>query len=450
MRKFFLFFAVFIFIFSSVFCFALETVDDIHTKHFTNKPVKYSLTQVVNLATSNNSLIKAAMKSLKAVQEEKTESFTDFLPKFSAEYGYMGFKDDPVFKGFGGPGNEIISSHQELYHWNITVLQPLFTGFALTNKHKKADLDIKLEKIKKEKVIIDIIKEAKVAYFNLLLTQKIASVTKETVESLISHKNNAEKFYNQGIIPYNDLLRAEVALANVIQNNEKAAASVKIAESALNILIDKNFNSNTDVYDIDQIPPFNTALKILIKQAMDNRPELKEIDILIKQLACGIKMAESQYYPQVGLMAQYREEGDSPAVDSNEHTNRFNTILTVNAKWTFFEWGKTKASVAKIKYEKQKIIEQLRDIKNKIKLETKSTYLTLNVAKKNIKTAKRSLSQAQENWRITNVQYKQQVATSTEVLDARTFLTGAETNYYKALYGYMISLAKLNRSIGSR
>ncbi|MCD4778353.1 MAG: hypothetical protein K8R12_05220 [Desulfobacterales bacterium] len=40
------------------------------------------------------------------------------------------------------------------------------------------------------------------------------------------------------------------------------------------------------------------------------------------------------------------------------------------------------------------------------------------------------------------------MTTSTEVLDARTFLTRAETNYYSALYGYMISLAELERAVG--
>jgi len=65
-----------------------------------------------------------------------------------------------------------------------------------------------------------------------------------------------------------------------------------------------------------------------------------------------------------------------------------------------------------------------------------------------IQTAQKSLVQAKENWRITNLQYQQQMTTSTEVLDARTFLTQAETNYYGALYGYMISLAELERAVG--
>jgi len=72
------------------------------------------------------------------------------------------------------------------------------------------------------------------------------------------------------------------------------------------------------------------------------------------------------------------------------------------------------------------------------------------VANKNIATAGQALVQARENWRISNLQYRQQIATSSEVLDARTFLTQADTNYYNALYGYMIFLSKLERSVGRK
>ena len=74
--------------------------------------------------------------------------------------------------------------------------------------------------------------------------------------------------------------------------------------------------------------------------------------------------------------------------------------------------------------------------------------VNLPVSRKNIRTAEESLGQAKENYRITNLQYQQQITTSTEVLDARTFLSQAETNYYGALYGYMISEAELERAVG--
>ncbi len=70
------------------------------------------------------------------------------------------------------------------------------------------------------------------------------------------------------------------------------------------------------------------------------------------------------------------------------------------------------------------------------------------VAKVNVETAKKSLVQAKENFRVTTEGYKVQVNTSTDVLDARTYLTQSEMNYYGALYGYHIALAALKRAVG--
>jgi outer membrane protein TolC len=90
----------------------------------------------------------------------------------------------------------------------------------------------------------------------------------------------------------------------------------------------------------------------------------------------------------------------------------------------------------------------MKGVEDQIRLETKSAYLDLNVAANNIGTAREGLKQAKENARITDLQYRNQITTSTEVLDSRSFLSQAEANYYRSLYGYMVALAKLDRAVG--
>jgi outer membrane protein TolC len=122
----------------------------------------------------------------------------------------------------------------------------------------------------------------------------------------------------------------------------------------------------------------------------------------------------------------------------------------MTATWRFFEWGKTGADIEKQKFAKRALMEKIKGVEDRIRLEIKSAFLDLQVAQKNIGTAREGLGQARENSRITNLQYKNQVTTSTEVLDSRTFLSQAETNYYRALYGYMVALANLERAVGRR
>ena len=55
---------------------------------------------------------------------------------------------------------------------------------------------------------------------------------------------------------------------------------------------------------------------------------------------------------------------------------------------------------------------------------------------------------AEENFRISQERYKEQVATATEVLDAQTRLTEAKTNYTNALVIYNLAQANLIRAMG--
>jgi len=106
--------------------------------------------------------------------------------------------------------------------------------------------------------------------------------------------------------------------------------------------------------------------------------------------------------------------------------------------------------VRKASHQRAALKEKIQGVTDSILLEVRDTFQKLKVAETNIHTAREALVQAKENFRITNLQYREGVTTSTEVLDARTFLTQAEVNLNKALYGYRIAEAKLKRAVGEK
>ena len=87
-------------------------------------------------------------------------------------------------------------------------------------------------------------------------------------------------------------------------------------------------------------------------------------------------------------------------------------------------------------------------MKDMVTLEVKKAYLYIQDSEKNIVVAEKAIEQAEENFRINEERYKEQIATSTEVLDAQTLLTQARTNYYNTLNVYNIAKAKLERAMG--
>ena len=83
-----------------------------------------------------------------------------------------------------------------------------------------------------------------------------------------------------------------------------------------------------------------------------------------------------------------------------------------------------------------------------ISLEVKDAYLRLREARDKIGVAQVAVEQAEENFRINAERFKEQVATTTEVLDAQTLLTQARSNYFNALSDYNIAWARLDRAMG--
>lgn len=404
-----------------------------------------SLDKAIGIALSDSTIIHEALSKYNAALEEKKSAFADFLPKVSYSYSYSRFDDQPYSK-FETTKTPV--SSKDYYHWDFTVAQPIFTGYALYTKHQMAKLMIDLKEVEKRLAILDVTRSVKTAYFNILVAEKFLIVAEETVENLEAHLRDAEKFFKYGVIPYNDLLQSRVALANAVQHREKANSNLEMAVSTLNAHLRMGINRPTRVVDVMEVFPSAYSLEQLTAAALQNRPELKALYIALQNADHAVRLAKSSYYPEVALIGNYERMGNNTAASSNDYGNDHNASVTLQAKWRFFEWGKTGAEVKKYFHEKTSVQEQLKRVEDGVSLEVKNAFLNQEVAKKNIKTAEESLGQAKENFRLTDLQYREQMATTSDVLEARTILSQAQTNYYSALYGYLISEAELERVVG--
>jgi outer membrane protein TolC len=163
----------------------------------------------------------------------------------------------------------------------------------------------------------------------------------------------------------------------------------------------------------------------------------------------NVTLSRSGLYPEISLVGRYEQNGSDAGATENDYSNDHNTSVSLQARWTFFEWGKTRADVNQMRYEKQAFGEKIKGTEDQIRLETKQEYLNLKVREKNIRTAEEAVEQARENYRITKERYSQNVTTATELLEAQTYLSRAESDCHKAVYGYLIARARLDRATGT-
>jgi len=186
-----------------------------------------------------------------------------------------------------------------------------------------------------------------------------------------------------------------------------------------------------------------------VKLALDNRPEIKILDVSLLQADQQIRLARSKFYPEVGLTYQYISQGDSASVSGSPYVDANHWEALVVANWTFFEWGKTYYSSREKESLKRQIQETKSDVEDGIRLQVKQSMLDLDSSAKNIPVTQKGIEAGEENLRVNAERYKAQVSTITDLLDAQTLLARARLDYYRALYDHNQAKARLDRALGS-
>jgi outer membrane protein len=394
-----------------------------------------SLQQVIDMAIEANLNLKSSKEEINAALSTKKQSRSGFLPAFNATYQYKRTDDDTVKKS-------ILTNLNE-YNFSASFTQPLFTGFALINQYKMAGYGLDIAQANEQFVRQNVILEARSVYFTVLKADKLLKVSEETEKQIEAQKDVANNFYEVGMSPLNDLLQAQVELANAIQNVILAKNDLQNAESDLNILLRRSINSPVVLVDILDFSPFQDNLEYCLQTAEENRVEIKMANIEIAMAEKDMKLAQRDYYPQVNLIGSYYKVGEEWDVEDNDLWD-----IRAVASWDFWEWGRTAYGVREKNSRLSQAALKKSQTLDDVSAEVKRAYLRTRAAEKFIATVETAIEQAEENFRINQERYKEQVATATDVLIAQTLLSRTKTNYYSALYEYKIAKASLYRAMG--
>jgi len=409
---------------------------------FAEEARSLTLKESIEIALRNNLSALSAKEEIQGAVFRKKASFDDFFPKLSAQYAYNKLNEAPTLP-VPRVGN-IPLGWEETYQFSLNLEQPLFTGFYLKTLHDLAGLGLDISKIRLERIYQELTLRVKEAYFQTLKAEKLKEVAQQAFRQVSAHREVARHFYEAGMIPKNDFLQAEVQLAQFRQNLVKAENGVELARAAFNTLLRLGLEVTIFLPEPLVYLPFPFSLEAAQKKALAIRPEVRELDLLVAQASKSVGLVRSNYYPKVILSASYTKAEDRPL----PQTESWNVIAL--AKWTFWEWGKTNHQVEEGKVKVRQAENAREELKDGIRLEVKQAYLGMTEAEKNIPVAQKAIEQAEENLRINQARYQEQVATSTDVLDAQTLLTQALTNFTNALADFNIAQARLEKAIGAK
>jgi outer membrane protein len=387
--------------------------------------------QGLKLATTNSRLIKIAGREEDMAREDAIISRAKLLPEVNASAGLTSFAHQPtaVFGTFNVPTSEI--SYPE---YSLSVEQTLYDFQKNASRYKASMLGVDIRKIDTRRIKNIVGLSFAVSYFDLLESNRMVDVAEREVERVESHLKDTKNLYEQGVVTKNDVLQAQVRLADSQQRLLAAKNLSALNASQINNFLLRPLNSAVQPEDVDPSLLESRAVFDLEKAwdaAMQARPELQIVDATLKAQDFQEKAQKADYLPKFFVKGEY------DYMDNRYMLHEGNASVLFGMSINLYKGGSTKAEVAKIEYGKERLREQKNQLVDEIKLEVKKYILDSETAKERVSATKDAVKQAEENLRIDRVKYTEGVGTATDVLDAVTLLTVAETNYYRSLYDLM-------------
>jgi outer membrane protein len=264
-----------------------------------------TLNSSIDIALKNSIVINIAKEGSKSATAQKKEAITGFLPKFSTSYSYTRLNEDPFNRFYGFPPGplygmnnmEIPVGTKDNYYWIIEAKQPLFAGGGILANYQASSIGENIARMEETSRYQDVVQDVKIAYFDILRAQSIEKVAGQSVENLTAHRDVAENYFQVGIIPKNDLLHAEVQLANGKLSLVKAKNAVELAKSRFNTVLKRGISEPVAVVDILTYHPFKQSFEECLNIALNAMPELKAAQLKAQQAGKLVQVAQSDYFP---------------------------------------------------------------------------------------------------------------------------------------------------------
>lgn len=398
-----------------------------------------TISQGIQIVLKDNRLIRIALPDNEMAYQDSLIARSALLPQLNANVTKTFNRFQPAMK-FGS--SDVNTSDKEPLAYGFDVYQTLFDfGKSLSNYRASKEL-FKAQKAHTESVKRVATLEFVVAYFNLLEVDKMIIVFEKEVDSLTAYLNDIEHLYEQGAAVKNDLLPAKVKLADVKQRLITARNDRKIASAKLNNILALPLREKITVQDIKMQPPEFPEMEEAWNMAKTQRPEVAFYENQMESSLLTERAKAVENFPTLFLDAGY-------AYSQNRYlTHENNASVELGAKMNLYDGGSHRAELLKERSRREQIIGQKDKLVEDIKLEIEDSYFGLKNACEKIAVASDALQQSDENVRVYRVKYQAGSATPTEVLDAITLQTRAQTNYYNDDYELKRGYAKLMYSMG--
>jgi len=389
-----------------------------------------SLKEAEEQALKNFYLIREKKLELREVKQAYFSALSELLPQIKLSLSYYTARRQDLTLGEPPLLGSFTLLKRDFYRLNLLLEQELLNPVKLKRLHLSRRL-ISLKEKELKTVKSKVLWEVRKAYINALKLKALIRVYRKQLQRVEQHMRNAERLYEEGVVPFKDLLETRVRLYEVRSKLRETEIKYRNALDYLSYL------TGLEVKSLQENPEFPT-----VDGRVDENPELAVLREALKVSEEKEKLVKLSFLPSLSFSLLLQRTTETEYLPKNRY------FISFSLNWLLLGGGKRFFELRKAKAEKERIRLSYRRKEEELKLKYRSLRRELEVVEEEIKTARERLKEAKENYRLALEKYENGLGTNAEVLDAEAYLTAAEENLKIREYEKLLKLYELMEVVG--
>jgi outer membrane protein TolC len=326
---------------------------------------------------------------------------------------------------------------------SATITVPLFTGGQIVSSIRAAEAQHKGASAQLTAATADTRLAVADAYVEVLRARKAHAVAASNAQTLASLARDTEIMFERELVPKNDLLAVQVALANAKQNELRASQEAEVALAAYNRRLGAPLDRAVELSDVLGAPVDTGDLPTLIEMARSRRTELAALDARAEAYGQLAKAERARVLPHVALSGGYQYLENQFLDDETVG------MAGIGVQWSVFDGGQSRKRAAALDRTRRSAEQQRADASSLVELQVRQSYLGLQEARARVGVNAQAAEQAEENLRIARERYNAGLGTQTQLLEAETLRVQALRNRDDAALDAGLAQLRLARAVGA-
>ncbi|WP_312308472.1 TolC family protein [Acinetobacter variabilis] len=318
----------------------------------------------------------------------------------------------------------------------VSVMMPLYTGGLTRSVKEIANIQSGRSELSNQQQQDTQRFELIQSYFNVQLQKQLLDSALFNSNAMQQHYRNALKLEQQGFISKGQRMQFEVARNNAERAQQNAQANLNAALFQLNnLLLDSNITELSTPLFVNRAEPQN--VNILLSSFSQNSPLIKKMQMDTELAKANVKAQQAAKKPNVFAFGEY-------SLDQHQ-----NWIVGVAARYNLFSGIDKNKNIQAA--ELKRYAAELMTARTQQEIENLiyKSFSEAVSAQQSDALLQQNLKAAQENLRIQELSFKEDVGTATQVIDAQNMLSSLKAEMALNAYKYVMSLATLLQSHGS-